>query len=72
MSLTPRPPSSSPVAVRRARRSAPRCRGGASSLLRLSQPGQSRLPSSQDLTSWVERAARVLAPAELAAELSLR
>lgn len=70
MSLTPRHTSPSPAPLRHARRAAPRCRGGASSLLRLSQPAQSRLPSSQDLASWVERAARVLAPHELSADLS--
>jgi len=70
MSLTPRHPSPSPVAPRPLRRAAPSCRGGASSLLRLSQPAQSRLPSSHDLSSWVERAARLLAPPELSADLS--
>jgi len=70
MPLTPRHHSSSPAAPRALRRAAPSCRGGASSLLRLSQPAQSRLPSSQDLASWVERAARVLAPHELSGDLS--
>jgi len=42
------------------RRAAPSCRGGASSLLRLSQPGASRLPSTSDLGGWIERAAQAL------------
>lgn len=34
----------------------PRCRGGASSLLRLSPPGDRRLPTAADLGDWVSRA----------------
>ena len=35
----------------------PRCRGGASSLLRLSPPGDRRLPTVADLDDWASRAA---------------
>ena len=58
MPLTPRlrPSRSS----RQPRRAAPSCRGGASSLLRLSQPGASRLPSTLDLGGWISRAAQAL------------
>jgi hypothetical protein len=48
-------------AARQLRR-APRCRGGASSLLRLTQPGATRLPSALDLGGWMRRAAQVLTP----------
>ena len=37
----------------------PRCRGGASSLLRLSQPATPRLPTPLDLAEWIGRAAGV-------------
>jgi hypothetical protein len=58
MPLTPRlRPSQSP---RTARRAAPSCRGGASSLLRLTQPTAPRLPSTLDLQGWVSRAASAL------------
>lgn len=36
---------------------APSCRGGASSLLRLSHPDSTRLPSVEHLSGWVQRAA---------------
>jgi hypothetical protein len=42
------------------RRTAPSCRGGASSLLRLSQPGASRLPSTLDIGGWISRATQAL------------
>lgn len=35
----------------------PHCRGGASSLLRLSQPATPRLPTPLDLADWMSRAA---------------
>jgi len=58
MPLTPRlRPSTGP---RLARRSAPSCRGGASSLLRLAQPSAPRLPSTLDLGGWVSRAVSAL------------
>ena len=58
MSLTPRlRPAAGP---RQSRRAAPSCRGGASSLLRLSQPSAPRLPSSSDIIGWVSRAASAL------------
>ncbi len=37
------------------RRVAPRCRGGASSLLRLSASAAARWPSAQALTTWADR-----------------
>lgn len=58
---TPARPRQTPVTTA-ARPAAPRCRGGASSLLRLSQGGASRLPSTSLLNDWVERAARMLMP----------
>ena len=42
------------------RRTAPSCRGGASSLLRLTQPGMSRLPSTLDIGGWISRATQAL------------
>jgi hypothetical protein len=39
------------------RRVSPRCRGGVSSLLRLTQPGAARLPGALELADWVSRAA---------------
>jgi hypothetical protein len=44
------------------RRAAPTCRGGASSLLRLAQPVAPRLPSTQEIGDWVQRAVNVLLP----------
>ena len=46
----------------RARPVGPRCRGGASSLLRLAQPGWRRLPSAVELGGWMHRAASMLTP----------
>jgi hypothetical protein len=55
------------IAQRQPRRTAPTCRGGASSLLRLSQPGASRLPSTLDIGGWISRATQALEmPAVLA------
>jgi hypothetical protein len=48
------------AASRQARRAAPSCRGGASSLLRLAQPAAPRLPSTLDISGWVSRAANAL------------
>jgi hypothetical protein len=48
--------------VRRARPASPSCRGGASSLLRLTQAGAQRLPTTLDLSEWASRAAAVLMP----------
>jgi hypothetical protein len=42
------------------RKAAPSCRGGASSLLRLSQPAAGRLPSTTDIGGWISRAAQAL------------
>ncbi len=49
------------------RRAAPRCRGGASSLLRLAQPAQPRLPTPASLGHWISRASRAFQPAALPA-----
>jgi hypothetical protein len=65
LSFTPRPRPSSPA--RAARKAAPSCRGGASSLLRLSQSAAPRLPSAPDLNDWLQRAAQLLAPRPVAA-----
>ncbi|WP_280153324.1 hypothetical protein [Piscinibacter sp. XHJ-5] len=45
---------------RQPRRAAPSCRGGASSLLRLSQPAVTKLPTVEDLGGWIKRAAQAL------------
>ena len=47
---------------RRQRPVNPSCRGGASSVLRLAQPGAQRLPNTLDLSDWMSRAASVLLP----------
>jgi hypothetical protein len=52
-------PTSTP---RRLRPATPSCRGGASSLLRLTQPGAQRLPNTLDLADWMSHAASVLLP----------
>jgi hypothetical protein len=49
-------------APRRLRPANPSCRGGASSLLRLTQPVSGRLPTAPDLTEWMNHAAAVLMP----------
>jgi hypothetical protein len=61
MPYTPRPRTAL-AALSRSRRAAPSCRGGASSLLRLAQSAEPRLPSSQSLDNWVQRAMSVLLP----------
>lgn len=48
------------AAPRRLRPAGPHCRGGASSLLRLSNPAAPRLPKGSDLSDWVTRAAKRL------------
>lgn len=48
------------AAPRQARRAAPSCRGGASSLLRLAQPAAPRFPSSLDIEAWISRTANAL------------
>ena len=54
MSLT----RSQNVATPRLHRPArPHCRGGASSLLRLSQPAAPRLPTPTEVADWMSRAA---------------
>jgi hypothetical protein len=59
MSLFHRSASSAPTGQRRTKRANPSCRGGASSMLRLAQPAS---PRQGNLSSWLSRAARVLAP----------
>jgi hypothetical protein len=49
-------------APRRLRPTGPSCRGGASSLLRLTQPACGRLPTAPDLAEWMNHAASVLMP----------
>lgn len=48
------------AASRRLRPAGPHCRGGASSLLRLSNPTAPRLPKGSDLSEWVSKAAKRL------------
>jgi hypothetical protein len=50
------------TAARRARPANPSCRGGASSVLRLTQPTAPRLPSAFELSDWMSHAASVLMP----------
>jgi len=57
MSLSKR--SRSSVAPK-ARRAAPSCRNGVSSVLRLAQPAAPRFPSKIDIEGWVSRAASAL------------
>lgn len=55
--------ATSPSSARSRRlRAAMPVQGGASGLLRLSQPGALRLPTGAELGEWVERAAAVLRP----------
>ena len=59
MSLT-RPAKT--FAPRRPRPAMPHCRGGASSMLRLTHAGAPRLPNGAELTDWMSRAALELMP----------
>ncbi len=54
--------SAKSMSPRRLRPANPSCRGGASSVLRLSQPAAQRLPTALDLSDWMSRAASVLMP----------
>lgn len=54
------PLTRSTAAPRRLRPAGPHCRGGASSLLRLSNPTTPRLPKGPDLAEWVSKAAKRL------------
>ncbi|MFO1218545.1 MAG: hypothetical protein U1E89_09260 [Burkholderiaceae bacterium] len=47
---------------RKLRAAASRVHGGASSLLRLAQPGGVRLPTTSELADWAHRAAAVIGP----------
>ena len=53
---------SSATAPRRGRPANPSCRGGASSMLRLTQSASARLPSAPALSDWMSHAASVLLP----------
>lgn len=57
-----RPVAATAPAMKRSRPINPRCRGGASSMLRLTQSTPQRLPSSTALGEWVSHAASVLMP----------
>ena len=46
----------------RARPPGPSCRGGASSVLRLTPPAQSLVPNRSNLSVWLSRAAEVMLP----------
>ena len=50
------------VTPRRLRPVNPSCRGGASSVLRLTQPTATRLPTPFELSDWMSHAASVLMP----------
>jgi hypothetical protein len=50
--------------LRRARPASPTCRGGASSVLRLSQPSLPRLPAGADVEAWLERTLGLMAQAD--------
>lgn len=50
------------VTPRRLRPANPSCRGGASSVLRLTQPTAARLPTTEALSDWMSHAASVLMP----------
>jgi hypothetical protein len=54
--------SAKSLAPRRLRPATPHCRGGASSVLRLTQPAAPRLPSGPDLSDWLGRATGELMP----------
>ncbi|MEP6875450.1 MAG: hypothetical protein ABI887_13905 [Burkholderiales bacterium] len=54
--------TSSSTAPRRGRPANPSCRGGASSMLRLTQSASPRLPSAPALSDWMSHAASVLLP----------
>lgn len=48
--------------VTRTRPAGPSCRGGASSVLRLTPPAQSLVPNRSNLSDWLSRAAEVMLP----------
>lgn len=50
------------AAPRRGRPANPSCRGGASSMLRLTQTASQRLPSAPALSDWINHATAVLLP----------
>ncbi|HEX5634600.1 MAG TPA: hypothetical protein VFX50_15265 [Gemmatimonadales bacterium] len=54
------PKNRSRAAARPARRASPTCRGGASSLLRLTPAEPSRRPSAFGLGAWIDRAVHAL------------
>ncbi len=50
------------VPATRARPNGPSCRGGASSVLRLTPQAQSLVPNRSNLSDWLSRAAEVMLP----------
>lgn len=64
VTIMPLTRSPSAPAPRRLRPAGPHCRGGASSLLRLSNPAAARLPKAPDLADWIQRAATSLLGAD--------
>ena len=51
-----------PPRTMRVRPAGPRCRGGASSVLRLTPAAATRVPSRANLAEWLSRAADVVMP----------
>ena len=62
MPLNRNPRTNSLAAPRRGRPANPSCRGGASSMLRLTQTASPRLPSAPALSDWISHATAVLLP----------
>jgi len=62
MSLNRTARTANSAALRRARPANPSCRGGASSMLRLTQTASHRLPSAPSLSDWINHASAVLLP----------
>jgi len=62
VAIMPLTRSAKTFAPRRARPATPSCRGGASSVLRLTQPAAPRLPSGLELADWMSRTAVELMP----------
>lgn len=62
LNRSPRSVAAANNTSKRSRPINPRCRAGASSMLRLTQATSQRLPSSAALGTWVSHAASVLLP----------
>ena len=54
--------SAKPVVFRQNKPSQPSCRGGVSSMLRVKPAERQRLPSTEELSTWMSHAASVLMP----------